>query len=91
MLVILVTQYKTKNYFNLVLQEVYISGNSSVNVKFSNEPIPYTILTKIHPHKLHFSLSCNSMLTCDEKWNMNCAIMSIQHKGGFEAIFKAVW
>ena len=37
----MVIHYKTKKYFNLVLQEMYILGNGYLNIKFSNEAIPY--------------------------------------------------
>ena len=41
MLVIMVTQYKTKKYFNLVLQEMSILGNGYVIMKLSSEPTSY--------------------------------------------------
>ena len=37
----MVIQYKTKTYFNLVLQKMYILSKRYVNIKFSNELIPY--------------------------------------------------
>ena len=38
MLLVIVTQYKTKKYFNLVLQEMSILGNGYVIMKLSSEP-----------------------------------------------------
>ena len=37
----IMSQIHFEKCFNLVLHEIHISGNGYVNIKFSNEPMPY--------------------------------------------------